>query len=106
MNMIDRAMIELGEPPGPVAIAVTPDELDEPDPCLPEPEPGAEPAGRVVAFGFAIGDDWRSVGHSGVAGSESAVTFIHQEALEWFRQRLLASHHGSQGNVSNKHEIP
>jgi len=107
-NILDRAMIDLGEPSHPIAIASPYPQAgrEEPPPGLPYPDG----TWRIVAFGFAIGDDWIPVSHYGSTGLTTedervVITSLHQEALEWFRQRLV-SQHGSQGHVSNKHEIP
>lgn len=106
--ILHRAITELGEPDGPIAKA------------LPGEGGGAfcerglpleRYVMREVSFGHARGDDWvgnsysRSVGaYEGWCVAE-CVASAHQGALEWFEQQLV-SQHGSQGHVSNKHEIP
>jgi hypothetical protein len=101
-NIRDRAVIELGEPPGPIVIAL-PCAGTEPlppvdlPPGLPQPERVETP---IVAYGFAICDDWVGIGHSastvvdyaGGATAKTELTRIHHEALEWFRQQLVSQH--------------
>ena len=90
----DRALVELGDPPRPIAIAR----------AIPRP---SYPCSRIVAFGDAIGDDWARRGFSFGVGrpNQECITRAHQDALEWFRQQL-ACPLGSQGNVSSKHQLP
>jgi len=88
-----RARMELGEPSRPTVRAI-------PSPATMVRSGGwLRPArvyrSAIVAYGFAIGDDWLGVGHTvSAGGAETELTGIHQEALEWFRQQL-ASQHGS-----------
>jgi hypothetical protein len=76
----ERALIELGEPNRPI---VTTESYSD---------------GREVAYGDAIDDNWTGWSHVagvGLRAGREEVTHLHQEALEWFRQRLAAQH-GSQ----------
>lgn len=108
-NVIDTAMIDLGDPSRPIARTTPGIGGQEPPPLppldLPPGAPEPVPVDIVVAFGDAIGDDWVGHGIIEVVRSQRGVTRAHQDALEWFRQRL-AAHHGSQGDISNKNEIP
>jgi hypothetical protein len=75
----ERALIELGKPYRPIAIA-------ESYPCS---------DAREIAYGHAIDDNWTGWGHVagvGLRAEREDITPLHQEALEWFRQRLAAQH--------------
>jgi hypothetical protein len=75
---IERALIELGEP----YVSV----IAEDYPC---------PDSRMVAYGDAIDDNWTGWGYGasvGLRAGREEITRLHQEALEWFRQRLAAQH--------------
>lgn len=74
-KVLNEAKVELGEPSHPIAIGV----------------PWSD-TGSMVAYGFAIHDDWVSVSYSKIANNEDEVTGIHQEALEWFKQQLISRH--------------
>jgi hypothetical protein len=56
------------------------------------------PDTREIAYGHAIDDDWTGWSYAAAVGLRAEredITRLHQEALEWFRQRLAAQH-GSQ----------
>jgi len=92
-----RARIELGEPSRPTLRSVSLPTMVRSGGWLQTERVAEAP---IVAYGFAICDDWVGIGHSastvvdyaGGATAKTELTRIHHEALEWFRQQLVSQH--------------
>ena len=67
-------------------------ELGEPDPVKPRVIfiSETDPESRIVAYGFAINDDWVPIDYEAATTKEKGVEQIHERAKEWFNEKVAS----------------